>query len=129
MKTKSKRKKLWNSCCGTEDLWSSLILWKGRFNLQTWSSGLRIWHSCSCGMGHSSSSGSIPGAATSICVGDSWERKIKKEILSPGSSPLQALLSHLLQRLDSFAKGHYLKQRQTTLYIALIQSLLSFEDL
>ena len=50
------------------------------FMLETplWCSGLKIWHGCSCGTGHSSSLDSIPGPGISICRRYSWGKKSKK---------------------------------------------------
>ena len=38
-------------------------------------SGLRIWHCCSCGIGCSCGSDSIPGSGTSICHGCGHKKK------------------------------------------------------
>ena len=43
-----------------------------------WHSGLRIWHSCAYGVGHSCGSDLIPGLGISICHGCGWKRKKKK---------------------------------------------------
>ena len=40
-----------------------------------WSTRLGIWYCCSCGIGHRSSSDSIPGLGTSRCCRYSQKRK------------------------------------------------------
>ena len=40
-----------------------------------WPSGLRIWHCCGCGKGHSCGLDSIPGLGTSICHGSGRRRR------------------------------------------------------
>ena len=60
-----------------------------------WHSGLRIWHCCSCGLGHSCTLDLTPGLGTSICYGCKKKKIInnlaKGSAHQRGSSSLTAI--------------------------------------
>ena len=58
--------------------WDPWHLGSTRTQVQSlvWHSGLRIWHCCTCGLGHNFGSDLIPGLGTPYASGQPKKRKI-----------------------------------------------------
>ena len=72
--------------------WVAAVAW---VQSPTWHSAFRIWHSCSCGVGHSSGSDLIPGRELLCAAGASI--KEKKNVRDMASEVLKELYSRKTQ--------------------------------